>query len=147
MNIKKIFPGSIKIYVIVAVLIYAVIRLSMSFINVNIMGNIIDENIRKNQFKQGYACYADYKPKGEKGGGAINESYYYYFYIDGKKSQNLFRRNYPFYQEWNNFQTNLDRSQCYRIIYLEAKFLFFTQRRIYQAFDKKVPSPYFKKEN
>ena len=87
MEIKELFPRSIQFYVIVSVLMYAVIRLSIGFINVNIMGNIIDENVRKNQFKQGYACYADYKPKGEKGGRANNESYYYYFYIDGKKSE------------------------------------------------------------
>lgn len=63
------------------------------------------------------------------------------------ENQNLFRRSYPFYQEWSDFQNNLDRSKCYRVIYVEAKFLFFTQRRIYKIFGQTIPSPYFKGEN
>lgn len=69
MEVKGLFQKSIMFYVFIAVLVYAVVRLSISFISVNIMGWIIDENVKNNQFKQGYACYADYKPKGGKGGG------------------------------------------------------------------------------
>lgn len=149
MEIKSLFSRSIEFYVFAAVLIYAVVRLSISFINVNIMGDIIDENVRKNQFKQGYICFYDYKPQtGSKSKGSYGDrEYFYYFYIDGKKSQNLIRPYFPFGEQWEGFINRMDRRQCYQATYIEARFLFFTQRRIYQVFEKTVPSPYFKGEN
>ncbi|NKG33860.1 hypothetical protein [Acinetobacter junii] len=152
MGIKHVFKNPLIFYLFIAVLIYAVVRLSISFFTTNIMGGIIDENVNNNNFKEGYICFYDYRPKtGSKSKGSYGDrAYFYYFYIDGKISQNIMRPYFPFREQWNVFIKNMDRSKCYQATYVEAQFLFFKQRRIYKVFKKTIPnsypSPYFKGE-
>ncbi|MDR7016691.1 hypothetical protein [Acinetobacter sp. 3657] len=153
MEIKDLFSKPLNHYVIAGVLIWFLISVVGGWIFDSIMTNIIDENVKKNKFKQGYICFYDYRPKtGSKSKGSYGDrAYFYYFYIDGKKSQNRMRPYFPFREQWNVFIKNMDRRQCYQATYVEAQFLFFTQREIYQVFEKKIPSsylsPYFKGEN
>lgn len=142
MDIKSRFPDSFTYYFVVGVLVWIFIRAGGDWLYGSIMSDIIDKNVKENNFKQGYICFFDYKPHGGKTGFSTNKSYY--FYIDGKKSKNKMRPYFPFREQWDVFIKNMDRQQCYKAKYVEAKFLFFTQRRIYQVFEQKIPSPYLK---
>lgn len=153
MAIKSRFPNLFTYYFVVGVLIWIFICAGGGWLYSFVMSDIIDKNVKSNNFKQGYICFYDYRPKtGSKSKGSYGDrAYFYYFYIDGKKSQNLMRPYFPFREQWDVFVKNMDRRQCYQATYVEAQFLFFTQRRVYQVFEKTVPSPYpsryFKGEN
>ena len=149
MAIKSRFPNLFAYYFVVGVLIFIFIGTGGGWLYSFVMSNIVDENVKNNQFKRGYICFYDYKSKAASKSQGLydNRAYFYYFYIDGKKSKNRMRSYFPFREQWNVFIKNMDRRQCYEATYIEAKFLFFTQRRIYQVFDKTVPNPYSKGEN
>ncbi len=143
MEIKDLFSKPLSHYVIAGVLIWLLVSAGGGWIYSSIMSSIIDENVKKNKFKQGYICFCDYKPQASKFGGVNDSPAFYYFYINGKKSQNRMRPYFPFREQWEEFRKNLDRNKCYKATYVEAQFLFFTQRRVYQVFEHTVPSPYF----
>ena len=108
MEIKDLFSKPLNHYVIAGVLIWFLISVVGSLIYSSIMSNIVDGNVKKNQFKQGYICFFFFFSKaGSKSQGSYSDRpEFYYFYIDGQKSKNRMRPYFPFRTQWGEFKKN-----------------------------------------